>query len=374
MEKEPVKNTPEQRPIVRVVNAADKQKANTPQRKTGAPATRGAQQAYRSAAAAASENRRRKIAFWIIVAVTFLVLAVFGIYLLFFNKQQDTVSPNRNVVGNVEMYDPTSAMAQLTYNVPSNVQFPAGMQEKYKALYAADRHFVGWLSVPNTSMDTAVYQAGDNEYYLKKDLWGGYSRYGTVFLDAYDDPVNLSRNTVIYGHNFDDDKDGSYDDYIFGDVHKYLDVDFYRTAPVIEYNTLYRDYKWKVIGCFLTNGSSEGDNDYLFYYIATSMNNDNFMEYIDELNQRSHIHTTVDVQPDDKLLTLSTCTYFFDTNGALRDARCVLVARMVRDGESTDVDVAGATQNPNPRYPQLYYDVFGGSNPYRDAKKWYPAY
>ena len=318
----------------------------------------------------AHEQSRRKVAFWSLIGVTVSVLLCFVVYVSFFRTQPletDTGSGSQ-----VKMYDPSTVFDNLTYRVPEGFSYPEGIQEKYKALYAANQNFVGWLSVPNTSIDCAVYQAEDNSFYIKKDLWGRYSRYGTVFMDAYDDITNMKRNTVIYGHNFDDDGDDSYDDIIFGDVHKYLDVEFYRTAPVIEFNTLYADYKWKVIGCFYTNGASSGDNGYLFYYIATGMNDDNFMSFIDEVEQRSYIHTAVDIQPTDKILTLSTCTYFFDRNGSLQNARCVLIARMVREGESEEVDVASATQNENPRYPQLYYDVFGGENPYVNAEKWRP--
>lgn len=314
-----------------------------------------------------SSENRKKAAFWAIIAVAVIILLSFVIYMIASGGKNNNHS---HTVGDVQMYNPKTAMVSLKANEPEGISYPEGIQEKFKPLYAANQTFVGWLSVPNTSIDTAVYQAKDNDYYLKKDLWGNYSRYGTVFLDYCDSVSNMKRNTVIYGHNFDDDGNDSYDDYIFGDVHKYLDVEFYRTAPVIEFNTLYKDYKWKVIDCMVTNGDSTGDNDYLFFYIATSMNNDNFTDYINELSERSYIHTTVDVQPDDKILTLSTCSYLWDRNGSLQNVRCVLVARMIRDGESEEVDVQGATQNENPRFPQLYYDVFGGSNPYADGSKW----
>ena len=94
------------------------------------------------------------------------------------------------------------------------------------------------------------------------------------------------------------------------------------------------------------------------------------LDFVDEVEQRSFIKTGVDVQGTDKLLTLSTCTYYFDRNGALQDARCAVVARLVRDGESEEVDTSKATKNENPRMPQLYYDVFGGTNPYKNASKW----
>lgn len=319
---------------------------------------------------ASSVRKRQQAAFWSIIAVTLLILLSTCIYLIFFQKKPvSQENPNA-----VQMYNPKTAMKNLSVRVPENLSYPEGIQEKYKALYAADNRFVGWLTIPNTCIDTAVYQPdnGDNNYFIKKDLWGRYSRYGTVFMDAYDDAADMRRNTVLYGHNFDDDGDGGYEDIIFGAIHNYLDVDFYRKNPIIEYDTIYKDYKWKVFACFLTNGSSTDDNGYLFYYIATGMNDENFMDFVEEVRERSHIQTSVDIQPTDKILTLSTCTYFFDRGGSLQNARCVLMARMVRDGESEEVDVASATQNENPRYPQLYYNVFGGSNPYADAERWYP--
>ncbi|MCD7827721.1 MAG: class B sortase [Clostridiales bacterium] len=256
----------------------------------------------------------------------------------------------------------------FSYEQTYNVDFPEGIQEKYKALYAQNTDFVGWLSLPGTSIDTPVYQTTDNSYYLKHDNFDTYTKYGVPFMDYENGVATLSRNTVIYGHNFDNDL-------IFDEIHNYEDVEYYKQYPVIEFNTIYSDYKWKVIAAFRTNGDSTGDNDYLFYYIATSMGDNSFMDFYDEIMQRSYIDTGVDVQSDDKILTLSTCTYFFDKNGSLENARFVLVARLVREGESEEVDTSNAVQRDEDeiRYPQLYYDVFGGTNPYKNASKWYAS-
>ena len=48
----------------------------------------------------------------------------------------------------------------------------------------------------------------------------------------------------------------------------------------------------------------------------------------------------------------------------------MVVARLVREGENPSVDTSLAKKNENPRYPQIYYDKKGITNPYRDAKKW----
>ena len=310
-----------------------------------------------------TEKKKFNTIFIILIIITvglFLASCIFLIVGAL--KDDETSQPNNDSVtqGN-------TLSAQLTspfdFQQIYPVNFPEGIQEKYKDLYAQNQDFVGWLTVPGTSIDTPVYKTTNNSYYLKHDNYDAYTKYGIPFLDMYCGVQTLSKNSTIYGHNFDNGL-------IFDELHNYQDLEFFKENPVIEYNTLYKDYKWKVIAAFHTNGSSTGDNGYLFYYIAASMGNNSFMEFYDELQQRSYIHTGGDVQPTDKILTLSTCTYFFDKNGNTQNARFAVVARLVRDGESEEVDVSLATENENVRYPQLYYDVFGGTNPYRNASQW----
>lgn len=296
----------------------------------------------------------------IITVVLFLASCVFLIVGALKNNDNQTAEKENNVTVNSTS---ASLSSPFVFQQPEFTDYPEGIQEKYKMLYTQNQDFVGWLTVPGTSIDTPVYQTNNNSYYLKHDNYDAYTKYGIPFLDMYCNVNTLSRNSTIYGHNFDNGL-------IFDELHNYQDLEFFKENPVIEFNTLYRDYKWKVIAAFHTNGNTSGDNGYLFYYIAANMGNNSFMDFYDELQQRSYIHTGVDVIETDKVLTLSTCTYFFDKNGSLQNARFVVVARLVRDGESEAVDVSLATENDNVRYPQLYYDVYGGTNPYRNASKW----
>lgn len=305
-----------------------------------------------------------KIIFIVLIIISVILLIASGVYLAlgFFSNNKASVNtiPVENAV-----YESAKLTSPFSYQKIYPVDFPEGIKEEYKDLYAQNQDFSGWVSIPGTNVDMPVYRTNNNDYYLKHDNYGAYTRYGATFMDYYCNCVSLTKNTVIYAHNFDDDM-------LFCDIQKYEDLEFYKEHPIVEYSTPYKTYKWKVIAAIRTNGNSADDNDYLFYYVAADMNNDSFMEFIDELNQRSYIHTGVDVRPDDKLLTLSTCTYFFDRNGSIENARFALFARMVRDDESEDVDVSKATKNENVRYPQLYYDVFGGTNPYKNASKWQP--
>ncbi len=309
-------------------------------------------------------NKNFKPVFILLIILTVVIFLISGIYLALSFLAKDTAIDDSNEDSVVNI-NSASLSSPFEYQRLYGIDFPEGIQDKYKLLYAQNQDFVGWLNVPNTSIDMPVYKCSNNDYYLKHDNYDTYTKYGTLFMDMTNNPLNLTRNTTIYGHNFDNKL-------IFDELHNYQDPEFFKQSPVIEFNTLYKDYKWKVIAAFHTNGSSEGDNGYLFYYIASVFGNNSFMKFYDELQQRSYIHTGVDVQPTDKVLTLSTCTYFFDRNGSLENARFVVIARLVRDGESEEVDTSLVTKNENVRYPQLYFDVFGGTNPWRNSSKWVP--
>ena len=86
-----------------------------------------------------------------------------------------------------------------------------------------------------------------------------------------------------------------------------------------------------------------------------------FMNYVNELKLRSIINTDVNVNADDKLITLITCSHDFD------DARLVVVGRMVREGEDASVNVSNSALNPEPKYPQAWYDKKGKENPFANV-------
>lgn len=87
---------------------------------------------------------------------------------------------------------------------------------------------------------------------------------------------------------------------------------------------------------------------------SNAANEGDFNLYIQSVLRRSLFNLPVDVQYGDKLLTLSTCTYEFS------EARFVVVARKVREGESTEVDTASAVVNSNPLMPDVWYELYGG--------------
>ena len=186
-----------------------------------------------------------------------------------------------------------------------DVKTPDGMMAKYAYLYALNQELVGWISVPNSGIDVQVVQSPNNTDYLKKDFYGNYSRYGCPFMDYRNDPKYLNQNTIIYGHHMSDGL-------VFAELSKYKTLDGFLESPIINYDTLYKSYKFKVYAAFITNSREQDDNGYIFNYTVTSFGStENFDSYIKALDERKLYTTGVDINSSDKLITLSTCTYEF---------------------------------------------------------------
>lgn len=219
---------------------------------------------------------------------------------------------------------------------------------------SANTETVGWISIPNTNIDYPVVQTIDNEKYLKTGFNLKANRDGAIFLDYRDRIRPLSRNLIIYGHNM---KDGR----MFCDLTKYERgsgndyVGFYNSSPIIKFDTLYEHYIWKIFAVFVTAADSKYKG--ALYYLDTDFaSDDEFNNFISEVRKRSFINTNVDVRPDDNILTLSTCDYVYPSSPDGDHARLVVMARKLRDGESTTVEPA--VKNEDVLFPDFYYGVW----------------
>ncbi|MFT8889262.1 MAG: class B sortase [Ethanoligenens sp.] len=244
---------------------------------------------------------------------------------------------------------------RMNNNIAAHVRTPASAAStaagsvlpEYASLYAQNNDMKGWVSVPGTNINYPVMQASDNDFYLRRDFYKNSNQHGVPFLDYRDKLGDApSKNLIIYGHNMKDDQ-------MFHELVNYEDDGFYEKAPLIQFNTLYKRQTWKIFAVLIANVQpSQGDT---FYYLDTDFSSDEtFMNYIGEVKKRSLVNTSVDVQPTDRILTLSTCSYVFN------DARVVVLARLVRDGESSAA--GSAVKNPDPQMPQIWYKVAKSSS------------
>ena len=228
------------------------------------------------------------------------------------------------------------------YQQSSGSDFPVGMESKYAYLYTQNQDLVGWLKINNTTIDTQLVQSSDNEYYASRDFYKNSSQYGCPYLDYKNNKELLDDNTVIYGPYMSNGLS-------FTALDQYKTLNGYKNSPLIEYSTLYNTYSFKVFAVFIADSDSSKDNG--FVYTGTNFVSDaKFLEFINDVKQRSIINTDVSVQTDDKIITLITSSNEFE------GARLVVMGRMVRENESLAVDVDSATLNTSPKYPQAWYD------------------
>lgn len=261
---------------------------------------------------------------------------------------------------NAMEYEQQNQQLQTLYAASSSTDveppedYPAEYLAKFSDLYQINPDIQGWLSIEGTSFSYPVVQSDEDtstsQYYLRRDFHGAESDHGVPFLD-YRASVKLpSDNLVIYGHNM---RDGQ----MFEELLNYKKLDYYRAHPIIRFDSVYEEAEYKVLAMFITNTQSIHGDVFDYHNFINAESDEDFDRYLYSVQIRSILNTGVDVGPGDQLLTLSTCSYEFE------DARFVVIARKVRDGEDAAVDTARASENENVLYPDIWYSLYKTEKP-----------
>lgn len=247
---------------------------------------------------------------------------------------------------------------------PVNEQTETGEDEAPKSsrnwtdLQKENKEIVAWLEIPGTDhIDYPVLShKGDdinNQYYLYRDIYGNYSGYGSLFIDYRSEGGIDAKNVIIHGHHMQDGR-------MFQNLMNYGtysgNLDYYKEHPIIYFDTPEGDCDWKIISVYKTN-TLDQHGDYFDYLTGSFISDAEFMNYVYLIRERSLIDCPVDVNEDDQLLSLSTCSYEFS------EFRTIVVARKCRPGESSDIDLDKAKLNSDALWPDVYYQSNGGTKP-----------
>ena len=223
-----------------------------------------------------------------------------------------------------------------------------------KELLEKNSDVVGIIRIEGTQVNNPVMQADDNNKYLRHKLSGRESNAGEIFLDyrnhfdEVDGEGHLicenSDNLIIYGHEMGDGQ-------MFGSLNNYRIYDyFYGEHPIIELNSNYEQYKYKIFAFFVLDAEDDTETKFDCWNYLNFDDEEDFYDFVNEVKRRTIRLNDVDVKYGDQLLTLSTC------NGLLGDrSRLIIMARMVREGEDLLEGTQNSTPNPNIKWPTLYY-------------------
>lgn len=279
-----------------------------------------------------SWKEKLRIFLLVLCSVVFLVSASMLVYYLLWEPYQHNQKSSE-----IQMIYPTRGVDETSSQEEVNSE---GTLSKFDELRSVNPDIKGWITVPNTPIDYPVLQSPqgeDPEFYLYRDYQKNDDRYGSIFMDVSCINGVNSKNVILHGHNMND---GSQ----FAALLNYGNLEFYQQNPVIIYDDIYRNGTWKVFAVIKVNTlASQGTP---FPYLQGEFASDeSFLEYVEQVRDRSLIDCPVDVEAGDQILTLSTCSY------EQEDYRTAVFARRVREGESNAVDIAKATVNPDPVMP-----------------------
>ena len=168
--------------------------------------------------------------------------------------------------------------------------------EAYLSLKEINDDTVGWLTVPGTNIDYPVVKTTDNDYYLTHNFKKQKDYNGWVFMHYLNNDTTLDKNTILFAHN------RYYSGLMFGTLNNVNNEDWYSNTEenLITFNTIYNNYQWEVFSIYSIKVTAD--------YLKTIFDSDEeWLEFIDLLKSRSVFTSDIEIGPDDKILTLSTC-------------------------------------------------------------------
>lgn len=185
------------------------------------------------------------------------------------------------------------------------------IQVDFEALKDQSQDIMGWLYCEGTQLNLPVAQGTDNDYYLRRLLDGTGNNSGTLFADYRNKKDFSDYNTIIYGHNM---RNGT----MFGSLRNYSQQSYYEEHPVLWLLTPEQNYKVELVAGYTTGAVSQA-------YIITEFPED-AQEQVRLALEKTTFQANLELNEDDRFITLSTCTYEFE------DARYVLIGRLVKAG------------------------------------------
>ena len=198
----------------------------------------------------------------------------------------------------------------IEYNKADNSYEKIRVEKEEENLYDKYEDYRGWIKIDNTNINYPIVQGKDNSFYLDKDINKNYLSSGSIFMNYLNHGFN-DENTVLFGHHMRNKT-------MFAQLNKYKEKEFFygNNDIVIEVENG-KVLKYKVFSAYVTDSK---DN-----YIKTNFDDkDQYKEFLEDIKNKSQYKSDIDVNENDKIITLSTCSYEFN------DARMVVHGKLLK--------------------------------------------
>ncbi|MEG1506429.1 MAG: class B sortase [Bacilli bacterium] len=254
-----------------------------------------------------------------VVSISFLLLSSYKLY----NWCKDNFKVKevtKNIVDDTIIDEIKDSSNTIIFNEPEKIdpkndywdyiKVPL-MNVDFNELLKKNDETVGWIKVNGTSINYPFVKTTNNEYYLTHAIDRTRNNAGWLFMDYRNNTKEYDKNTIIYGH-------ARVNNTMFGTLKKILNTSWQENKDnqVIKISTPYENTSWQVFSVYSIPVES--------YYLQTNFNNnEDYLDFLKTINERSFHKYDVSLNEMDKILTLSTCLN--DVN-----SRVVLHAKLIK--------------------------------------------
>lgn len=175
----------------------------------------------------------------------------------------------------------------------------------FAALQAINPDVVAWIYMEGTQINYPVVRGEDNDEYLYRMIDGNYNSAGSIFMDYRNEPDFSERHTILYGHHMNN---GS----MFALISDYVAEDLSEEYPYCLILTPEGNYKLEFFAGYVDDPNADA-------WQLDFSSDEAYSQWLEWSAEQSAFLCPFTPTPEDRVVTLSTCSYAFD------DARCVLV-------------------------------------------------
>lgn len=263
----------------------------------------------------ASSSRRKGVVPLVAALVVLLAIAGCGVaYFVMQNMAAERVRAEQQEGPDLEAPTEQAPTEPVEDARPANpVDFPT-LKAEHPDVYA-------WITIPDTQVNYPVVQsATDDNFYLRRDLDGNYSVYGSIYSQSmnatdFSDPV-----TVLYGHN-------SSDGLMFADLHKFEDPEYFAAHEDMYIYTPGHILTYRIISAYRYDDRHILNS---FDFSDPEVRQQYFESVLNPVSMVVNVREGATLSADDRIVQLSTCP----REGSVSGNRYLVTGVLVSDVET----------------------------------------
>lgn len=228
------------------------------------------------------KNKLNNALKFILIIFVVLLIVSLGKIIIWYKSNEDNKKIYENISNTITINE-NNENEEDKYNVD------------FEVLKAQNSDTIAWIKINGTNIEYPVVKSINNDYYLNHNFEKKYNTAGWIFADYKNKFDGTDKNIVIYGHN-------RRDNLMFGSLKNILNDDWYNNRENLKIY-FYTENENNIYEVFSVYQIKAED-----YYIKTEFESDeNFIEFVTTLQNRSKVDFGIQVTQEDTILTLSTC-------------------------------------------------------------------